>query len=194
MAAGAAALPAVSRIASAQTYPSRPITMVVTYPAGSAMDTEGRILAERMRLSLGQPVIIENISGANGGIGVGRVARAAGNGYTLVIGNWSTNVANGAVYQLTYDLLADFEPISLLLNGSYLIVARKTMPANDLRGFIAWLKANPTWRRKGRQESEAHSTSADYCSKNSLAPAFSSYLIEAPARRCRIWWRAVSIG
>jgi tripartite-type tricarboxylate transporter receptor subunit TctC len=194
MAAGAVALPAVSPIARAQTYPTRPITMVVTFPAGSSLDTAGRIVAERMRLSFGQPVIIENISGANGSIGAGRVARAAPDGYTLVIGVWNTHVANGALYPLSYDLLADFEPISLLLNGSYLIVARKTMPANDLRGFIAWLKANPTWRRKGRQESEAHSTSADYCSKNSLAPAFSSYLIEAPARRCRIWWRAVSIG
>jgi len=142
LAAGAAALPAISRIARAQTYPTRPITMVVTYPAGSAMDTGGRIVAERMRLSLGQPVIIENISGANGTIGVGRVARAAGDGYILVIGTWNTHVANGAVYPLPYDLLADFEPISLLLKNSYLIVARKAMPANDLPGLIAWLKAN----------------------------------------------------
>jgi tripartite-type tricarboxylate transporter receptor subunit TctC len=132
LAAGAGALPAVSRVARAQTYPSRPITMVVTFPAGSAMDTAGRILAERMKLSLGQPVIIENISGANGSIGVGRVARAAGDGYTLGIGTWGTHVANGAIYPLSYDLLADFEPISLLLNVSYLIVARKAIPANDL--------------------------------------------------------------
>jgi tripartite-type tricarboxylate transporter receptor subunit TctC len=149
LAAGAAALPAISRIARAQTYPTRPITMVVTYPAGSAMDTAGRIVAERMRLSLGQPVIIENISGANGSIGVGRVARAAGDGYILVIGTWNTHVANGAVYPLTYDLLADFEPISLLLKNSYLIVARKAMPANDLPGLIAWLKANPNMATEG---------------------------------------------
>src|SRR5580704_11621558 len=94
-AAGMVALPPVSRIARAQAYPTRPVTMVVSYPAGSAMDTAGRIVAERMRASLGQPVIIENISGANGSIGVGRVAHAAGDGYTLVIGTSDTHVANG---------------------------------------------------------------------------------------------------
>jgi len=149
LAAGAAALPAVARVAWAQTYPTRPVTMVVTYPAGSALDTAGRIVAERMRLSLRQPVIIENISGANGSIGAGRVAHAAGDGYTLVIGTSDTHVANGAIYPLTYDLLADFEPISLLLNVSYLIAARKAMPANDLRGLLAWLKANPDTATEG---------------------------------------------
>jgi tripartite-type tricarboxylate transporter receptor subunit TctC len=138
---GAAALPAISQVARAQTYPMRPITMVVTFPAGAAIDTAGRIVAERMRASLGQPVIIENIAGANGSIGVGRVARAAPDGYTVVIGLWNTHVANGALYPLRYDPLTDFEPISPLLNASYLIVARKTLPANDLEGFIAWLKA-----------------------------------------------------
>jgi tripartite-type tricarboxylate transporter receptor subunit TctC len=141
MAAGAAALPAVSPIARAQTYPTRPNTMVVTFPAGSSLDTAGRIVADRMRLSFGQPVIIENISGANGSIGAGRVARAAPDGYTLIIGVWNTHVANGAVYPLSYDLVADFEPISLLLNASYLIVATKEVPADDLTSFIAWLKA-----------------------------------------------------
>jgi tripartite-type tricarboxylate transporter receptor subunit TctC len=149
LAAGAVALPAVSRIAQAQTYPSRPITMVVTFPAGSAMDTTGRIVGERMRLSLGQPVIIDNISGANGSVGAGRVARAAGDGYTIVIGLWNTHVANGALYRLSYDLLTEFEPISLLVNVSYLIVAKKTMPANDLQGLIAWLKANPDMATEG---------------------------------------------
>jgi tripartite-type tricarboxylate transporter receptor subunit TctC len=98
LAAGAAALPALPRIARAQAYPTRPITMVVTFPAGSAVDTAGRIVAERMRAALGQPVIIENISGANGSIGASRVARAAPDGYTLVIGIWNTHVANGALY------------------------------------------------------------------------------------------------
>jgi tripartite-type tricarboxylate transporter receptor subunit TctC len=148
-AAGIAALPAVSRVARAQTYPSRPITMVVANPAGSAMDTAGRIVAERMRASLGQPVIIENLSGANGSIAAGRVARAAPNGYTVVIGIWNTHVANGALYPLAYDLLTDFEPVSLLLNVSYVIVARKAMPANDLPGFITWLKANPDMATAG---------------------------------------------
>ena len=149
LATGAAVLPTISRFARAQTYPTRPITIVVTFPAGSAMDTAGRIVGERMRLSLGQPVIIDNISGANGSIGAGRVARAAGDGYTIVMGLWNTHVANGALYRLSYDLLTDFEPISLLVNVSYLIVAKKTMPANDLQGLIAWLKANPDMATEG---------------------------------------------
>ena len=129
--------------ASAQTYPSRPITMVVPFPAGGANDVIGRIIAERMRVSLGRPVIIENVSGANGSIGVGRVARAAPDGYTLSIGGVPTHVYNGALYALPYDVLNDFEPISLVTTQPYLIVAKKAMPASDLKGLIAWLSANP---------------------------------------------------
>ena len=136
LAAGAVALPAVSRVATAQTYPTRPITIIVTFPAGSAMDTAGRVMAESMRRSLGQPVIIENVSGANGTIGVGRVARSAPDGYTLVLGLWNTHVANGALYVLPYDLLMDFEPISLLVKVPYFIVAKKAFPADDLRGLL----------------------------------------------------------
>src|SRR5580704_8513514 len=149
LAAGAAALPAVSRVATGQTYPTRPITMVVTLPAGSAMDAAARLVAERMRQSLGQPIIIENISGANGSIGTGRVARAAPDGYSIVAGIWNTHVANGAIYRLPYSVLTDFEPVSLLVNLSYLIVAKKTLPASDLQGFIAWLKANPDKATEG---------------------------------------------
>jgi tripartite-type tricarboxylate transporter receptor subunit TctC len=143
LAAGAAALPAVARIARAQTYPSRPITMIVPFPAGGPVDTLGRFMSERVRASLGQPVIIENVSGAAGSLGVGRVARAAPDGYTLGIGGWSTHVVNAVIYALQYDVLNDFEPIALLTNNSSLIVAKKTMPAHDLKGLIAWLKANP---------------------------------------------------
>src|SRR6266581_3361093 len=114
LAAGVTALPALSRIASAQAYPSRPITMVVPFPAGGSTDVIGRILAEKMRMSLGQTVIIENVGGAGGSIGVGRVARAAPDGYTLDIGQWDTHVGNGALYPLTYDLQKDLEPIGLL--------------------------------------------------------------------------------
>jgi tripartite-type tricarboxylate transporter receptor subunit TctC len=96
-----------------------------------------------MRVSLGQPIIIENVTGAGGSIGTGRVARAAGDGYTLVLGFWGTHVANGALYTLPYDLLSDFEPISLLVSNPSLILAKKAMPANDLKGLIDWLKANP---------------------------------------------------
>ena len=143
LAAGAAALPAVSRIARAQSYPSRPITIIVPFVPGGATDLIGRLLAERMRVSLGQPVIIENVSGATGSIGVGRVARAAPDGYTLSIGHWSTHVINGAIYPLQYDVLGDFEPISLISSNLHVIVARKTLPATNLKELIAWLKANP---------------------------------------------------
>src|SRR5262247_466926 len=143
LAAGAAALPAVSRTARAQTYPARPITMVVPYPPGGLTDVIGRILAEGMRTSLGQSVIIENVGGANGSIGTGRVARAAPDGYTLVVGIWNTHVANGATYALQYDVVKDFEPVLLLADAPLLLVASKAVPANDLKEFIAWLKLNP---------------------------------------------------
>jgi tripartite-type tricarboxylate transporter receptor subunit TctC len=130
--------------ATAQIYPSRPITMIVPFAAGGPNDTIGRILAERMRAPLGQPVIIENVVGANGTLGVGRAARAAPDGYTLSIGGFNSHVVNGAVYALAYDVLSDFEPVALLSSsGGGLIVARKAMPAHDLKGLIAWLKANP---------------------------------------------------
>src|SRR5262245_21468907 len=108
LAAGAAALPAVSSMAWAQAYPSRPITIVVPFPAGGSTDVIGRILAEKMRASLGQTIIIENVGGAGGSIGVGRVARATPDGYTLDIGQWDTHVANGATYTLNYDLQNGF--------------------------------------------------------------------------------------
>jgi tripartite-type tricarboxylate transporter receptor subunit TctC len=130
--------------ATAQSYPVRPITMIVPFAAGGPNDTIGRILAERMRAPLGQPVIVENVVGANGTIGVGRAARAAPDGYTLSIGGFNSHVVNGAVYALGYDTLKDFEPVTLIsASGGGLIVARKTLPADDLKGLIAWLKANP---------------------------------------------------
>ena len=143
LAAGMAALPVASHTAMAQAYPSRSITMVVPFAAGGPVDTLARILAERMRASLGQTVVIENVTGAGGSIGTGRVARAAPDGYTLVIGIWTTHVVNGAIYALQYDVLNDFEPVALLANNPQVIVAKKSMPANDLKGLIAWLKLNP---------------------------------------------------
>jgi tripartite-type tricarboxylate transporter receptor subunit TctC len=147
LAAGAAALPVAPRIARG--YPTRPIMMIVTFPPGGGADGIARIVAERMRVALGQPVIIENVGGANGSIGVGRAARSAGDGYTLVIGLWNTHVANGALYTLSYDVIKDFEPISLFASNPHLIVAKKTMPADDLKGLIAWLKANPEKASQG---------------------------------------------
>ena len=143
LAAGAAALPAISRFARAQTYPSRPITMIVPFPPGGLADVIGRIAAEGMRASLGQSIIIENVGGANGSIGTGRVARTAPDGYTLVLGIWNTHVGNAATYALQYDVVKDFEPIALLADAPLLLVAKKAIPANDLKELIAWLKANP---------------------------------------------------
>jgi hypothetical protein len=112
MAVGAAAVPAVSRIAWAQTYPVRPITLVVPYAAGGPADVIARVLAERMRASLGQPLLIENVVGAGGTIALGRVARAAPDGYTILIGNLGSNVFLGATYRLGYDLVTDFSPVA----------------------------------------------------------------------------------
>jgi tripartite-type tricarboxylate transporter receptor subunit TctC len=129
--------------AAAQGYPLRPVTMIVPLPAGGALDTLARVFAEHMKTSLGQPVVIDNVGGAAGTIGVGRVARAAPDGYTLGIGTWSTYVANGAIYSLPYDLQKDFAPVALLPNAPLWMVARKDLPAKDLNELIAWLKANP---------------------------------------------------
>jgi tripartite-type tricarboxylate transporter receptor subunit TctC len=143
LAAGAATLPAASRMAWPQAYPSRPITIIVPSAAGGPGDVVGRVAAERMKRSLGQPIIIENVSGASGSIGTGRVARTTADGYTVIIGNWGTHVVNGAIYRLQYDVVKDFEPISLFSSYPLLIVAKNGVPATDLTGLIAWLKANP---------------------------------------------------
>jgi tripartite-type tricarboxylate transporter receptor subunit TctC len=128
--------------ASAQIYPSRPITMVVPLAAGGPLDTLARILAEPMRASLGQPVIVENITGAAGTVGTGRVARAAPDGYTIGMGFLGTHVLNGAIYALPYDVVKDFEPIALISSNPHLIVAKAALPATDLRELIGWLKLN----------------------------------------------------
>jgi tripartite-type tricarboxylate transporter receptor subunit TctC len=142
--AGAAvAAPAFPKLATAQTWPTRPITMIYPFAAGGSGDVIGRILAERMRGPLGQPIIVENIGGADGSIGVGRAARARPDGYTVVFGGSATHLLNGAFYSLPYDVLNDFAPISLVYTASYVLFARKTMPAKDLNELIAWLKANP---------------------------------------------------
>src|SRR6266404_5451438 len=146
--AGAAALPTASR-GWAQTYPSRPITIVIPFPPGGSTDVIGRILSERMRPSLGQSVVVENVGGANGSIGAGRVARAAPDGYTLTIGNWNNFVANGALYSLQFDLRNDFKPIALLSETPLLLAAKKNMPAQNLTEFIAWLKENPNKASEG---------------------------------------------
>jgi tripartite-type tricarboxylate transporter receptor subunit TctC len=134
---------AAPRVARAQAYPIRAITLVVPFPAGGSADVVGRIMAHGMGASLGQTIIVENVAGASGSVGVGRVARARPDGYTLSLGSWNTHVANGALYSLPYDLLSDFEPVSLISTFPLLIVARKGMPTRNLRELIAWLRANP---------------------------------------------------
>jgi tripartite-type tricarboxylate transporter receptor subunit TctC len=143
LAASAVALPAISRIARAQAYPSRPITIIVPVPPGGVADPIARILADRLTITLGQPVVVENVTGAGGSIGVSRAARAAPDGYTLSIGNWLSHVGASAVYPVQYDVLKDFQAVSLLTNSPIVMTARKDFPADDLKALIAWLKANP---------------------------------------------------
>jgi tripartite-type tricarboxylate transporter receptor subunit TctC len=143
LAAGAGVLPVLSGAARAQAYPNRPLTLIVPFAAGGPTDTIARIVTEGMRSSLGQPIIIENVGGADGSIAVGRAARAASDGYTLSIGNVATHVLNGAAYSLSYDLLNDFEAVSRLTDAPVFIDTKMTVPAKNLTELIAWLKANP---------------------------------------------------
>ena len=146
LAAGAAALPAIPHTGSAQAaYPSKPITLVVPYAAGGPTDSIARVLAERMRKSLGQTIVVENTTGAGGTIAVGRLARSTPDGYTIGIGQNGSHVVTGATYagRLSYDLLNDFEPLTLLTDAPFFLAGKKAMPADDLKGLIAWMKANP---------------------------------------------------
>jgi tripartite-type tricarboxylate transporter receptor subunit TctC len=129
--------------AATQAYPTRPITIIVPVPPGGVADPIARILAEHMHVRLGQPVVVENVTGAGGSIGVARAARAAPDGYTLSIGNWLSHVGASAVYPVQYDVLKDFAPVSLLTVSPVLVLAKNSFPANDLKELIAWLKTNP---------------------------------------------------
>jgi len=135
-------LAVVSPGALAQSFPTRAVTMVVPFAAGGPVDTVARILSEPMRKSLGQPIVVESTTGAGGSIGVGRVARATPDGYTLSIGHWSTHVVNGAVYQLNYDLLKDLEPVGLIGGNPMIVVSKPDVPAANLKELVAWVKAN----------------------------------------------------
>jgi tripartite-type tricarboxylate transporter receptor subunit TctC len=128
---------------AAEDYPARPITMIVPFPAGGATDTLARFLGERLRAILGQPVVIENVGGAAGSLGVGRAVRAAADGYTLSIGTSTTNMLTGGLYALPFDLLNDLDPVVLIGSEPLLIVGRKDLPTDDLNQLIAWLKSNP---------------------------------------------------
>jgi tripartite-type tricarboxylate transporter receptor subunit TctC len=128
--------------AGAEAYPSRPITIVVPYAAGGLFDSIARALAESMRVALAQSVVIENVGGAGGSIALGRVARAAPDGYTLSVGSGDQFVVNAAIYPLQYDVVQDFEPVTLLMNGPNLIVSKNEIPASNLKELVAWLKTN----------------------------------------------------
>ena len=129
--------------AAAQSYPSRPINMIVPFPAGGATDTLARFLAEQMRPILGQPIVIENVAGAAGTVGVGRAVRSVADGYALSIGTSTTHMLTGGLYKLQFDLFRDLEPVILIGSEPLLIIGRKNFPAGDLKGLIAYLKANP---------------------------------------------------
>jgi tripartite-type tricarboxylate transporter receptor subunit TctC len=133
----------------AETFPSRPITLIVPFAAGGPTDVLARILAEHMRTTLGQTVVIENVTGASGTLAGMRAARAAPDGYTITIGHWGTHVLNGAVYSLQYDVLGDFEPVALIGNGPQLIIGRPTLPARTLKELVGWLKDNPSKATSG---------------------------------------------
>jgi tripartite-type tricarboxylate transporter receptor subunit TctC len=141
--AGAAAPAFALQGAWAQVYPTRPITLIVPFAAGGGADGVMRILAERMRTILDQPIIIENVAGGSGNIGTGRVFRAAPDGYTLGAGNWNTHVANGAIYTLPYNVLSDFAPVALHGFFYYVLAVKKALPVNNLQELISWLRANP---------------------------------------------------
>jgi tripartite-type tricarboxylate transporter receptor subunit TctC len=149
LASGATALPLCASVARAQAFPSRPITIVVPFTAGGPNDAVGRIMAEQIRASLGQTVLVENVPGAAGSIGIGRVARASPDGYTIAVGQWGTHVINGAIYKLPYDVVSDFEPVGLVADSPFLIVTKRTLPPKNLTEFVEWLKANPDRASQG---------------------------------------------
>ena len=185
LALGAAALPAAPGFAMADTYPSRPITVIVPFAAGGPTDFLIRTIGEPMRASLGQPLINENVTGAAGTIGVTRAVRAAPDGYSVSIGHWSTHVINGALYPLTFDLLTDLEPISLLTSYPMVLLANNSVPAKDLHELIAWLKANQDKVSVAPSGSAAPPTWRACISRTLPASSSSSCPIGAAARRCR---------
>jgi tripartite-type tricarboxylate transporter receptor subunit TctC len=139
----ALAVLAFGSVASAQQYPSRPITIIVPFAAGGPSDVMARILAERMKATLGEAVLVENVTGAAGSIGVGRAVRSPPDGYTISFGHLGTHVANGAIYKLGYDLVADLEPVVLLPSNTMIVVSKNAVPAKSLGELLAWLKAKP---------------------------------------------------
>ena len=169
--------------ATAQGYPSRPIVIVVPFSAGGPTDALMRVLGERMRASLEQPLLVENVTGAAGTIGVAKVARATPNGYTLSVGHWSTHVINGAIYPLTFDLLKDLDPVARLTSYPMLLVAKNDIPAKDVKEFVAWVRANQDKASAGSigVGSAAHVAGVQFQNLTGLQFQYVSYRGAAPA-------------
>jgi len=169
--------------AHAEEYPSRPITLIVPFATGGPASVLLRIMEPHMAEFLGQPIVMENVSGASGSIGAGKLARAAPDGYTIGLGQWDTHVLNGAIYALPYDLRTDFQPIGLFAANPQLIVGRKSLPANDLRGLITWLKENSSQASQGTAGagSAAHISGAYFQKATGTQFQFVPYRGAAPA-------------
>jgi tripartite-type tricarboxylate transporter receptor subunit TctC len=168
-------------VAWAQNFPTRSVTLIVPFSAGGPTDTIARIMAERMTRALGQSVVVENVTGAGGSIGVGRVARSAPDGYTLIIGHIGTMVINGAVHQLPYDLQKDFEPVALIASNPQLIVAKSAVPAKNLEELIAWSKANAVSLGTGGAGTPAHVSSVHFQTLTGANAQIVHYRGAAPA-------------
>ena len=167
----------------AQSYPQRPITIVVPFAAGGPIDTTTRIVVEHMKSTIGQPFVVENIGGAAGSVAAKRVAGAAPDGYTLITGIWGTHVANAAVYQLAYDVKTDFTPVALLSSNPLLIVSSKKVPATSLRELVTWLKSKPGEATQGTSGlgSVGHIAGAFFQSRTATSFRFVAYRGLAPA-------------
>ena len=186
------ALAALTGSAAAQSYPSRPITLIIPGAAGGPGDMVGRVLIERMRTSLGQPLVMENVAGANGTIATARAARAAPDGYTLILGNWNSQVGASAVYPVPYDVLADFEPIALATISRLWLVGKAAFPPNNVAELIAWLKANPG---KASVATVGQGSASHICGihfQNATGTSFSSFSIALAPRHTRTLWQATS--
>jgi len=183
LAAGAAAPAAFARTARAQLYPSRPITIIVPVPPVGVADPIARILADHLTVALGQPVVVENVTGAGGSIGVGKVVRAAPDGYTVSIGHIGTHVINGAVHTLPYDLRTDLDPVGMIATNPQIMVAKLAIPAKDLKEFVAWGKAKgaPVASGTGGPGTPAHVSSVYFQQRTGVPLEIIHYRGAAPA-------------
>ena len=179
--------------ARAQSFPSKQVTMIVPFPAGGGSDILARVVAEGMRTSLGQPVIVENVGGAGGTIGTARVARSAPDGYTIGFGQWTSHVGSGALFPMTFDLLKDLTPVAPLTTAKLWLVGRGDLPPNNLKELIDWLKANPDKATAAHdRRRQRHATLPDLSAAEHRDASFSSCRIAAPLRSSPTCWPGMS--